>query len=207
MLLKGREILQSGETIRLLGLSILYLKGFLFCFSDFGTLRISLFEEERPALETGRREQFLSLIHIFPLHILASLKRVFVGYFLACIIGIPLGILMGCSKTGKAIVKPIFELLRPIPGLAWIPLAILWFGIGETSKYFIICVSAIVSIILKMCIRDSCEGWKAGLCDLCSTLYSWTQRTSAGQKGYCLSGLSLIHIFRRIHGDQGRNCI
>ena len=58
MLLKGREILQSGETIRLLGLSILYLKGFLFCFSDFGTLRISLFEEERPALETGRREQF-----------------------------------------------------------------------------------------------------------------------------------------------------
>lgn len=57
-LLKGREILQSGETIRLLGLSILYLKGFLFCFSDFGTLRISLFEEERPALETGRREQF-----------------------------------------------------------------------------------------------------------------------------------------------------
>ena len=86
---------------------------------------------------------------ILPLHILASLKRVFVGYFLACIIGIPLGILMGCSKTGKAIVKPIFELLRPIPGLAWIPLAILWFGIGETSKYFIICVSAIVSIILN----------------------------------------------------------
>ena len=58
ILLKGREILQSGETIRLLGLSILYLKGFLFCFSDFGTLRISLFEEEKPALETGRREQF-----------------------------------------------------------------------------------------------------------------------------------------------------
>ena len=86
---------------------------------------------------------------ILPLHILASLKRVFVGYLLACIIGIPLGILMGCSKTGKAIVKTIFELLRPIPGLAWIPLAILWFGIGETSKYFIICVSAIVSIILN----------------------------------------------------------
>lgn len=76
-------------------------------------------------------------------------EKVFVGYFLACIIGITLGILMGCSKTGKAIVKPIFELLRPIPGLAWIPLAILWFGIGETSKYFIICVSAIVSIILN----------------------------------------------------------
>ncbi len=86
---------------------------------------------------------------ILPFHILASLKRVFVGYFLACIIGIPLGIILGCSRTGKAVIKPIFELLRPIPGLAWIPLAILWFGIGESSKYFIICVSAIVSIILN----------------------------------------------------------
>ena len=86
---------------------------------------------------------------ILPLHILYSLKRVFVGYLLACLIGIPVGILMGCSDTGKAIIKPVFELLRPIPGLAWIPLAILWFGIGESSKYFIICVSAIVSIILN----------------------------------------------------------
>lgn len=86
---------------------------------------------------------------ILPFHILASLKRVFIGYFLACVIGIPVGIIMGCSRTGKAIIKPIFELLRPIPGLAWIPLAILWFGIGESSKYYIICVSAIVSIILN----------------------------------------------------------
>ena len=86
---------------------------------------------------------------ILPIHILASLRRVFIGYFLACVIGIPLGIIMGCSRTGRAIIKPIFELLRPIPGLAWIPLAILWFGIGESSKYYIICVSAIVSIILN----------------------------------------------------------
>lgn len=86
---------------------------------------------------------------ILPIHILESLKRVFIGYALACVIGIPVGIIMGCSETGRAIIKPIYELLRPIPGLAWIPLAILWFGIGEKSKYFIICVSAIVSIILN----------------------------------------------------------
>lgn len=86
---------------------------------------------------------------ILPIHILESLKRVFIGYALACVIGIPLGILMGCSETCRAVIKPVFELLRPIPGLAWIPLAILWFGIGERSKYFIICVSAIVSIILN----------------------------------------------------------
>lgn len=87
--------------------------------------------------------------NILPQHIFYSLKRVFIGYFLACIIGIPIGIIMGTSKIGEAIIKPIFELLRPIPGLAWIPLAILWFGIDESPKYFIICVSACVSIILN----------------------------------------------------------
>lgn len=84
-----------------------------------------------------------------PFHLFYSLKRVFIGYALACVIGIPLGVLMGCSRMAEAIVKPIFELLRPIPGLAWIPLAILWFGINEEPKYFIICVSAIVTIILN----------------------------------------------------------
>lgn len=87
--------------------------------------------------------------YILPVHILFSLRRVFIGYFLACIIGIPLGILMGCFKTADAAIRPIYELLRPIPGLAWIPLAILWFGIDETPKYFIICISAIMSIILN----------------------------------------------------------
>jgi len=87
--------------------------------------------------------------HILPMHILYSLRRVFIGYLLAVSIGIPIGIIMGCTKRGEAIIRPIFELLRPIPGLAWIPLAILWFGIGENSKYFIICISASVSIILN----------------------------------------------------------
>lgn len=84
-----------------------------------------------------------------PMHILFSLRRVLIGYLLAVLIGIPVGILMGCFQVGEAIIKPVFEIFRPIPGLAWIPLAILWFGIGEESKYFIICVSAAVSIILN----------------------------------------------------------
>jgi len=87
--------------------------------------------------------------HNLPAHILFSLRRVFTGYFLACVIGIPLGIFMGCFKSGEAIIRPVYELLRPIPGLAWIPLAILWFGIGEAPKYFIICISAVMSIILN----------------------------------------------------------
>ena len=45
---------------------------------------------------------------------------------------------MGYSKTAEAIIKPIFEFIRPIPPLAWIPMSILWFGLGDQSKFFII---------------------------------------------------------------------
>lgn len=82
-------------------------------------------------------------------HVLASLLRVFSGYFLACLIGVAIGIIMGCSKIAEAVIKPVFEVLRPIPGLAWIPISILWFGIGEGAKVFIICVSASVSIVVN----------------------------------------------------------
>lgn len=58
ILLEGRETLQSGETIRLLGLSVLYLRGMLFCFAGFGTLRISVFEKKLPATEIHRRQRF-----------------------------------------------------------------------------------------------------------------------------------------------------
>jgi NitT/TauT family transport system permease protein/sulfonate transport system permease protein len=79
-------------------------------------------------------------------HIGASLMRVLAGYALAAVVGIVLGIAMGISKTFRAIVGPLFEVIRPIPGVAWIPLAILWFGIGETPKIFIIFISAMVVI-------------------------------------------------------------
>ena len=58
ILLKGRETLRSGETIRLLGLSVLYLRGLLFCFAGFGTLRISVFEKKLSAMEISRRQRF-----------------------------------------------------------------------------------------------------------------------------------------------------
>lgn len=49
-----------------------------------------------------------------------------------------LGVGMGYSRTFEAVFKPIFEFIRPIPPLAWIPLSILWFGLGDTGKFFII---------------------------------------------------------------------
>lgn len=82
-------------------------------------------------------------------HILASLARVLTGYLLASAAGVLLGILMGTNRTARAIVRPLFEIVRPIPGIAWIPLAILWFGIGEVSKIFIIFISAAVVVTLN----------------------------------------------------------
>lgn len=82
-------------------------------------------------------------------HIGYSLRRVLSAYFLAGAIGIPLGIAMGWNLTVRKIVNPVFELLRPIPPLAWIPLAILWFGIEEGPKIFICFVGAFAVFVLN----------------------------------------------------------
>ena len=64
-------------------------------------------------------------------HLYYSLRRVLVGYTVAAVSGIVVGISMGTSRYAEAIIKPLFELIRPIPPIAWIPLVILWFGVGE----------------------------------------------------------------------------
>jgi NitT/TauT family transport system permease protein len=71
-------------------------------------------------------------------HMAISLLRILVGTGIALGLAIPLGILMGWFEDLDAVMTPIFEILRPIPPIAWIPLAILWFGIGLASKVFII---------------------------------------------------------------------
>ncbi|MFZ3131187.1 MAG: ABC transporter permease [Desulfosporosinus sp.] len=83
------------------------------------------------------------------IHALVSLRRVMVGYMLGIVLGTTAGIAMGVSKIFSAIFKPIFEMLRPIPTIAWIPLSILWFGVGELSKYFIIFISTFVILTLN----------------------------------------------------------
>lgn len=82
-------------------------------------------------------------------HTLWSLSRVLIGYLLACVLGIVLGLTMGWFPYVRAIFKPVFDLLRPIAPLAWIPLAILWFGIGEKYKYFLIFIAAFIPFTLN----------------------------------------------------------
>ena len=83
------------------------------------------------------------------MHLLVSLKRVLIGFSLASVSGVILGIAMGRFKMIEAIFRPLFELVRPIPSVAWIPLAIVWFGIGETAKIYIIFMAGFVNIVVN----------------------------------------------------------
>jgi len=87
--------------------------------------------------------------HLLHNHILYSLYRVASGYVIAALLAIPLGLLMGWSPKLLKMVRPLFELIRPIPPLAWIPIAILWFGIGVKSAAFIIFLGAFFPILLN----------------------------------------------------------
>lgn len=87
--------------------------------------------------------------HTIEGHILWSLSRVLTGFALGSLAGIVLGILMGWFKVVSAVFRPIFEILRPIPPIAWIPLSIVWFGLGEASKYFLIFYSAFCAVTMN----------------------------------------------------------
>ena len=81
-------------------------------------------------------------------HILISTARVFGAFLLACVIGLPLGLAMGMSPLIRGIFDPPIEFYRPIPPLAYLPLMIIWFGIGETSKVLLIFLSVFAPIVL-----------------------------------------------------------
>ena len=84
-----------------------------------------------------------------PANTWASLQRQIVGVFLAAVIGIPAGLLLGASRSARAAFLPLCRLIYPIPGIAWIPLAILWFGIGFKSTVFVIFFTGLWPILFN----------------------------------------------------------
>ncbi len=82
-------------------------------------------------------------------NIKASLIRVLKGFLVGGSIGFILGILMGLSRTIEKLVSPIFHSIRQVPLLGWIPLIILWFGIGEISKIVFISIGAFYPMVLN----------------------------------------------------------
>jgi NitT/TauT family transport system permease protein/taurine transport system permease protein len=82
-------------------------------------------------------------------HVLRSVLLVTMGFVVASSLGVLLGLAMGASRRVEAFVNPIFLLLRPIPPLAWIPLAIVWLGLGDAAKIMVIFVSAFVPSVIN----------------------------------------------------------
>ena len=78
-----------------------------------------------------------------------SLWRVLLGFVVASAIGMAIGILMGVSPVARAIINPLFEFVRPIPPIAWIPLSILWFGLGSSNKIFIIFLASFTYVTIN----------------------------------------------------------
>lgn len=82
-------------------------------------------------------------------HVRTSLLEILLGYVLALAVGIPLGLLMGWFHIAEGFARPIFEAIRPVPPVAWIPLTIFWFGIGLSGKVFIIWLSGLVPCVIN----------------------------------------------------------
>ena len=78
-----------------------------------------------------------------------SVRLVFLGFLVAVVTGVPLGLAMGLSPRFEALVNPAFLLVRPIPPLAWIPLAIVWFGLGDSAKILVIWFAAFVPAVIN----------------------------------------------------------
>ncbi len=82
-------------------------------------------------------------------YVVASLFRVTWGFLLAVITAIPFGLLLGWHRRGEMALNPLIQILRPISPLAWIPIAILWFGVGDLSAVFLIYLASFLPLAVS----------------------------------------------------------
>ena len=82
-------------------------------------------------------------------HIGASLMRVGTGFLLAVCVAVPLGLWMGWVRGIYSTLNPLFQILRPISPIAWIPIAILWFGVGDASPIYLIFISSVFPMVVQ----------------------------------------------------------
>jgi NitT/TauT family transport system permease protein len=85
---------------------------------------------------------------LLPKYVVASLFRVTWGFALAAVLAIPLGLTIGWYRRGEMAFNPLVQIFRPISPLAWIPIAILWFGVGDLSAIFLIFVGCFFPLLL-----------------------------------------------------------
>jgi NitT/TauT family transport system permease protein len=91
-------------------------------------------------------DAFSQTLHI---HLLASISRVYGGFFLAVVAALPLGLLIGRIPLIRQLLDPTFQVLRPIPVTAWLPLAMIIFGLGPRSAVFLVCLGAFYPVLIN----------------------------------------------------------
>jgi taurine transport system permease protein len=82
-------------------------------------------------------------------HVGTSLYRILVAFALACLVGIPIGVLMGASRDARALLNPLIEFYRPLPPLGLYTLLVMWLGIGETSKLSLLFLAGLPGIVIS----------------------------------------------------------
>lgn len=139
----------QGETLMLSAVTIAALIGVWWLATTLGWVK-PLFVPSPQAIVVKFQDILANGFTGTPLivHIAISTARVFGAFTLACVVGIPLGLAMGMSPAIRGIFDPPIEFYRPIPPLAYLPLMIIWFGIGETSKVLLIFLSVFAPVAL-----------------------------------------------------------
>lgn len=115
------------------------------------------------------------------MHIAASLEVALRGYFIGAMVGIPLGIATAWWRRADLIITPLFDMIRPIPTIAWIPLMIVWFGIGTGAKSAIVFMSAFVP-----CVINTYSGIKAT-----SAVHLWVAQTFGASRFTMLKTIAI----------------
>jgi NitT/TauT family transport system permease protein len=83
------------------------------------------------------------------IHLLASLSRVYGGFAIALAVALPLGLLIGRLDVARRLLDPMLQVLRPIPVTAWLPLAMIMFGLGPRSAFFLVCLGAFYPVLVN----------------------------------------------------------
>jgi NitT/TauT family transport system permease protein len=114
--------------------------------AHLGVFPIKLFP---PLEQVAQAFVTLTLSGVLPLHALETLLRLIAGFGLAALFGVVIGVLMGRSRQAEDIVLPLVSILAPIPGLAYAPLFLLWFGPGEVSAVLLVAFVSVFPVIFN----------------------------------------------------------
>jgi len=144
------RVLGEGSTMTLSIISIICMLALWWIATNMGWIR-PLFLPRPEAIWMAFQQAIAGDLdnHTLWVHFAWSMYRVFSAFALAVVIGIPVGIAMGVSRIARGIFDPPIEFYRPLPPLAYLPLMIIWFGIGEQSKIMLLFLAIFAPVALS----------------------------------------------------------